>query len=183
MTKSHASEKLSGDMATEKSLSGGNLGTVLDTYGGKSLKRIVLVGAAIFGCALTATILIRVYRPDYLGLMLCIFVFGLGIALGYVRVNFEATRAKVEVCEGGVRLLYHDGVTELPWDRIRKVKVGYFKRVKGRPGHVVIRTTNGQDIELLYGFWASVGISRFTTTIHRFVEDVVENVEFTLDAR
>jgi hypothetical protein len=33
-------------MAAEKSLSGRNLGTVLETYGGKSLKRFVIVGAA-----------------------------------------------------------------------------------------------------------------------------------------
>jgi hypothetical protein len=66
-----------GDMATEHSLSAGNLGTVLETYGGKSLKRLVAVGAAIFGCALTVMILIRAFRPDYLGLMLCVFVFGL----------------------------------------------------------------------------------------------------------
>ena len=40
-------------MATEKSLSGGNLGTVLDSYGGKLLKRILIVGAAIYGGAAT----------------------------------------------------------------------------------------------------------------------------------
>ena len=57
----------------QHSLSAGNLGTVLESYGGKSLKRIVGVGVAIFGCALTVTILIRVFRPDYLGSILCVF--------------------------------------------------------------------------------------------------------------
>src|SRR6478752_4139762 len=89
-----------GDMATGQSPSAGNLGPVLDTYGGKSLKRIVAVGAAIFGCGLTATTLIRIFRPDYLGLMLCVFVFGSGIALGYMNTDWNAAHARVEVCEG-----------------------------------------------------------------------------------
>ena len=45
--------KIQREMATEKSLSGGNLGTVLDSYGGKLLKRILIVGAAIYGGAAT----------------------------------------------------------------------------------------------------------------------------------
>src|SRR6516225_4273706 len=98
-------------MATEHSLSAGNLGTVLETYGGKSVKRIVVVGAAICGCALTVDTLIRVFRPDYVGLMLCVFVFGLGIALGYVSTNWNAAHAKVEVCEGGLRLLVLGGAS------------------------------------------------------------------------
>jgi hypothetical protein len=74
-------------MATEPALSGGDLGSVLDTYGGKSLTRIVAVGAAIFGCALSVMTLIRVLRPDYLRMMLCVFVFGLGFAPGYGNMN------------------------------------------------------------------------------------------------
>src|SRR5262245_25390606 len=97
-------------MATEQSPSGGSLGTVLDTYGGKSLKRIVAVGVAIFGCALTAMTLIRIFRPDYLGLMLGLFVFGLGFALGYVSTNLDAALGKVEVCEGGLRLVRRGGI-------------------------------------------------------------------------
>lgn len=167
-------------MAIETALADGNLGTVLDTYGGKSLKRILAVGAAIFGCGLTAAILIRVFRPDYVGPTLVVIMLALGFALGYVRTNWEAALAKVEVCTGGVRLLYRDGATELPWDRIRKVKVGHFRNVRGRPQHVVIRTTDGKNIELLYGFWAAVGTARFARTIPKFVDDVAEDVEFVL---
>jgi hypothetical protein len=87
-------------MATEYSRSAGNLGTVLETYGGRSRTRIAAVGATIFGCGLAATTLIRVFRPDDLGLMLCVFVVGLGTALGYVNTNWNAAHAKVEVCEG-----------------------------------------------------------------------------------
>lgn len=180
-------------MATEKSLSGGNLGTVLETYGGKSLKRIITVGAAIFGCALTANTVLRVFRPDYIGLMLCVFVFGLGIGLGYVRTNWEAALTKVEVRQGGVRLLVRGGVTwdmkgyltrwvpgivELPWDRILKVKVGRFRKIRGWPEHVVIRTTDGKDIEIPFYFWSAVGTERFATIVRRFVEDVEVDVDF-----
>jgi hypothetical protein len=193
LVRSAAAEKVSGDMATEKSLSGGNLGTVLETYGGKSLKRIITVGAAIFGCALTANTVLRVFRPDYIGLMLCVFVFGLGIGLGYVRTNWEAALTKVEVRQGGVRLLVRGGVTwdmkgyltrwvpgivELPWDRILKVKVGRFRKIRGWPEHVVIRTTDGKDIEIPFYFWSAVGTERFATIVRRFVEDVEVDVDF-----
>jgi len=44
---------------------------------------------------------------------------------------------------------------------------------------VVIRTTDGNDIELLDGFWDAVGgASRFATTVHKFVKDVEVGVEF-----
>jgi hypothetical protein len=181
------------DMATEHSLSAGNLGTVLETYGGKSLKRIVSVGMAIFGCALTAMTLIRVFRPDYLGLMLCVFVFGLGIALGYISSSWNAAHAKVEVCESGVRLLVLSGViwkkgflrpsapgiVELPWDRILKVKVGKYRKVRGPPhDHVVIRTTDGMDIEIPFFFFEEEEAQRFATIVRSFVEDVEVDVDF-----
>jgi hypothetical protein len=169
-------------MATEKSLSGGNLGTVLDTYGGKSLKRIVTIGAAIFGCGLTAAILIRSFWPDYLGLATVVLGVGVAIALGYVSTNWPAALAKVEVCEGGVRLLRRDGgATELPWDRVRKVKVGQFRKLRAWPEHVVIRTTDGNDLEFpefRYGFWAALGTERFATTIQKFVEEMEVDVDF-----
>jgi hypothetical protein len=167
-------------MATNQALSGGNLGTVLETYGGKSLKRIVAVGAAVFGCGLTAALLIHWFRPDYPILADVFFGAGLVIALIYGTMNLAATLAKVEVCEGGVRLLRRaGGSTELPWDRILKVKVGAFTNVRGGPvENVVIRTTEGQDIEFPFGFWAAVGTERFAATLHRFVEDVEEDVEF-----
>ena len=169
-------------MATEASLSGPNLGTVLETYGGKSLKRIVAVGAAIFGCALTVTILIRAFRPDYPGLMLCVFVFGLGVALGYVSTNSPAVLAKVEVCKRGVRLLRRGGgATVLPWDRILKIKVGQFRKLRAWPEHVAIRTTDGSDIEFpefRYGFWAALGTERFAATVQKFVEDVEIGIDF-----
>jgi hypothetical protein len=170
-------------MATENSLSGGNLGTVLETYGGKSLKRIVTVGAAIFGCGLAAAILIRLFWPDYPAPAAVVLGVCVAIALGYVSTNWTAALAKVEVCEGGLRLLRHDGgATELPWDRILKVKVGRFRKLRGWPEHVVIRTTDGNDIEfpefLRYGFWAAVGTERFATTMHRFVEDVEDDIDF-----
>jgi len=167
-------------MPTETSLSGGNLGTVLETYGGKSLKQIVTVGVAIFGCGLTATILIRLFRPDYPGLAAVALGVGVVIALGYGSTNWGAALAKVEVCEGGVRLLRRDGVaTELPWNRIRKVTVGQFRKLRACPEHVVIRTADGKDIELPYPFWAAVGAERFGTTIHRFVGDTELEVDFS----
>src|SRR5262245_30690130 len=104
-------------MATQRSLSGKNLGTVLDSYGGKSQNRIITVGAAVFGCGLTAAILIRAFRPDYLALAFVVLGVGLAIALAFVSTNWMATLAKVEVCEGGVRLLRRRRATELPWDR------------------------------------------------------------------
>jgi hypothetical protein len=169
-------------MATEKSLSGGNLGSVLETYGGKSLKRIVAVGAAIFSCGLTAAILLRIFWPDNPGPAAVVLGVGLAIALGYVCTNWTAALAKVEVCEGGVRLLYRDGgATELPWDRIRKVTVGYFRKLGGWPEHVVIRTTDGNDVEFpefRYGFWAALGTERFATTVQRFVKHVEVDVDF-----
>ena len=184
-------------MATEQSLSGGNLGTVLETYGGKSLKRIVSVGAAIFGCGLTVATLIRMFWPDHLGPILCAFVFGLGIGLGYVSTNLDAALGKVEVCEGGLRLVRRAGVgwnlkryvdywsgvrvIELPWDRILKIKVGNFRKFRGPPPkHVVIRITDGKDIEFPFHFWSAVGTERFSTTVQRFVEDVEVNVDFIL---
>jgi len=156
---------------------------VLDSYGGKSLKPIVIVGAAIFGCVLTVMILIRAFLPDELGLMLCVFVFGLGIALGYVSTNSPATLAKVEVCEGGLRLLRYDrGATELPWDGILKIKVGRFRKLRAWPEHVVIRTTDGNDIEFpefgRYGSWSAVGTERFATSVHRFIKDVEVDIDF-----
>jgi hypothetical protein len=181
-------------MATAQSLSGGNLGTVLETYGGKSRKRIVVVGAAIFGCVLTIDILIRVFRPDSLGLMLCVFVFGLGIALGYMSTKWNAAHAKFEVCEGGVRLLVLKGVTwhkggylrpcvpeivELPWDRILKLKVGKYRKVRGPPlHHFVIRTTDGNDIETPFFFLLEEETQRVATIARRFVEDVEVDVDF-----
>jgi hypothetical protein len=86
---------------------------------------------------------------------------------------------KFEVCEGGVRLLRRDGSTELPWDRILEVKVGKFKKAKGGPERVVIRTTDGNDIDFPYHFWPSVGTERLATTMHRFVEDVEDDVDFS----
>ncbi|HKB04832.1 MAG TPA: hypothetical protein VKD90_21595 [Gemmataceae bacterium] len=166
-------------MATEKSLSGGNLGKVLETYGGKSLKRIITVGATVFGFGLTAAILIRLFRPDCPILATVVFGAGLVIALAYVSTNWSAALAKVEVCECGVRLLRGDGTTELPWERMFKVQVGEFRKAKGRPEHAVIWTTDGKDIELPYGFWAAVGTSRLASTVRRFVEHVEEEVEFT----
>jgi hypothetical protein len=177
-------------MATEPSLLAGNLGTVLATYGGKSLKRLVAIGGTIFGCALTALILIRVFWPGSLGLTLCVFVFGFGIALGYMNVNWNATQAKLEVCEGGVRLLLLGGVTwegswapgkvELPWDRILKVKVGQFRKVKFTPlEHVVIRTTDGKDIEMPFYFLEAAETKRLTTIVRKFVEDVEVDVDFS----
>jgi len=70
-----------GDMATGHSPSAGNLGTIPETDGGRSLRRIFTVGVADSRCGLTATMLIRVVRPDDLGLMLWDFVFGSDIAL------------------------------------------------------------------------------------------------------
>jgi hypothetical protein len=181
-------------MATEHSLSAGNLGTVLEAYGGKSRKRIVAVGAAIFGCGLTATTLIRVFRPDHLGLMLCVFVAGLGIALGYLSTNWNAAHAKVEVCGGGVRLLVLGGVTwdkkgylsrwapgivELPWDRVLKVKVGKYRKVRGPPhDHVVIRTADGNDVEIPFFFLVEAEARRLATVARGFVEDVEVDVDF-----
>jgi hypothetical protein len=170
-------------MATEKALSGANLGTVLETYGGKSLKRIVAVSAAVFGCGLTGAILIRSFWPDYPGPAAVVLGVCVAIALGYISTTWTAALAKVEVCEGGLRLLRYDrGATELPWDRILKVKVGQFRKLRRWPEHVVIRATDGNDIEfpefLWYGFWAAVGTERFATTVHRFVEDVEVDVDF-----
>ena len=167
-------------MATETSLPGGNLGRVLETYGGKSLKRIVTVGTAVFSFGLTGALLIHMFRPDYPVLAIVLFFAGLVIALVYVRMNFEAALAKVEVCEGGLRLLHRDRATELPWDRILKVQVGAYTKVRGGPvEHVVICTTEGQEIELLFGFWGAVGgASPFATTMGRFVEEVEEDVDF-----
>ena len=74
-----------------------------------------------------------------------------------------------------------DGAADLPWDRILKVKVGQFKKSKGWPEHVVIRTTDGNDIEFpefRYGFWAALGTERFATTIQKFVGDVEVDVDF-----
>jgi hypothetical protein len=167
-------------MATETPLSGGNLGTVQETYGGKSLNRVVTIGAAIFGCGLMVALLIRWFRPDYP--VLATFALGVGVvmALVYLTMNLEAALAKVEVCEGGVRLVRHDVATEVPWDRILKVKVGAFTKVRGGPvEHVVIQTTDGKDIEFRYGFWSAVGgASRFATSVRRFVEDVEEDLDF-----
>jgi hypothetical protein len=181
-------------MATERSLSAGTLGTVLDTYGGNSRTRIVAAGVAIFGCGLTATILIRVLRPDHLGLMLCVFVFGLGLGLGHVSTNWNAAHAKVEVCEGGVRLLVLGGVTwgktgylsrwapgtvELPWDHILKVRVGKYRKVRGPPhDHLVIRTTDGTDTEIPFFFLVEAETQRFATIARRFVEYVEADVDF-----
>ncbi len=184
-------------MSAEKSPADGNLGTVLETYGGKSMKRIVSVGAAIFGCGLTTAIAIRIFRPDSLAPILIVFVFSLGFALGYVRMNQDAAVGKVEVCDGGLRLVRRAGVgwnlkgdvdcwsgvrvVELPWDRILKVKVGKFSRFRGPPPeHVVIRTLDGKDIEVPFHFWSAVGTDRFATTVRRFVEDVEVDVEFDL---
>jgi hypothetical protein len=173
-------------MATEATLSNAKLGTVLDTFGGKSLKRIVTVGAAIFGCGLTTAIFIRLFRPDYFGV--ATFVLGLGVvlALAYVRTNWEAAYAKVEVCEGGVRLHSKSdptrsvpGIVELTWDRIRKVEVGSIGRGRGWREHVVIRTIDGENVEFPYGFWAAVGTSRFAAIMDRFVADVEVDVKFT----
>jgi hypothetical protein len=181
-------------MATGHSPSAGNLGPVLEAYGGKSLKRIVAVGAAILGCGLTATTLIRMFRPDYLGLMLCVFVVGLGIALGYMNTNWNAVHAKVEVCAGGVRLLVRGGVAwnrkghlsrwapgtvELPWDRILKVRVGKYRKVRGPPfDHVAIRTTDGNDSEIPFFFLSEAEAQRFATIARGFVEAVEVDVDF-----
>jgi hypothetical protein len=170
-------------MATEKSLTAGNLGTVLDTYGGKSLKRIIAVGVIVFGCGLIVGLFIRSFGPDYFGPGFVVVAVALVFAIAHVRLNWEAAFAKVEVCKRGVRLLYRDGVTELPWDRIRKIKVGYFRWVKGSPEHVVFQTTDGNKVELLFGFWAAVGTVRFTKIIRKFVEDVEERVEFCYKKR
>jgi hypothetical protein len=184
-------------MTTETSPSGPNLGTVLETYGGKSLKPIVSVGAAIFGCGLTAAILIRVFRPDSLALATVVLGAGVVIALAYLTTNWHAALGKVEVCEGGLRLVRRAGVgwnlkrhvacwsgvriIELPWDRILKVKVGKFRKFRGLPPkHVVIRTTDGKDIEFPFHFWSAVGTERFATTMQRFVEDVEVDVDFIL---
>jgi hypothetical protein len=170
------------DMATEKSLSGGSPGAVLETYGGKSLKRIVALGAVVFGCALAAAILIRLFWPDHPAPAAVVLGVGVAIALGYVSTNWAAALAKVEVCEGGLRLFRYDGgTTELPWDRILKVTVGQFRKLRAWPEHVVIRTTDGNDIEFpefRYGFWASVGTERFATTVQKFVKDVKVDVDF-----
>jgi hypothetical protein len=92
-------------MPAEKALSGGNLGPVLETYGGKSLKRIVTVGVAVFGSGLTAAILIRVSRPDYLGLATVVLGVGLAIALAYVTTNWGAALAKWSVSQIMIRFL------------------------------------------------------------------------------
>lgn len=184
-------------MATEKWPSGADLGPVLETYGGKSFKRIVAAAVTIFGCGLTTAILIRVFRPDQFGPIICAFVFGLGIALGYVSTNLDAALAKVEVCAGGLRLTRRAGVAwdlkgylagwsgmcivELPWDRILKVNVGRFRNIRWRPAHVVIRTKDGKDIEFPFHFWSAVGTERFATTVQRFVKDVDVDVDFDLE--
>src|SRR5262249_48602540 len=95
-------------------------------------------------------------------------------------MNWQAALAKVEVCERGVRLLRRNGpTTELPWDRILRVQVGEFTKVRGGPvGHVVIRTTDGKDIELPFRFWGAVGTERLATRVRRFVDDVSEDVDF-----
>jgi hypothetical protein len=181
-------------MTTEHSLSAGNLGPVLEVYGGKSLNRVVAMGMAIFGCALMVATLIRVFRPDYLGLILCVFVFGLGIALGYISMNWNAAHARVEVCAGGVRLKVLGGtawnkksnlsrwaprIVELPWDRILKVKVGKYRKVRGPPHHhIAIQTTDGNDFEIPFFFFVEAETQRFATIARRFVQDVEVDVEF-----
>jgi hypothetical protein len=166
-------------MTTDQALSGRNLGTVLETCGGKSLKRIVTIGAVVFGCGLTVAILIRIFQPDYPAPAIVVLGAGVVVALAYVSANWQAALATVEVRKGGVRVLYRDGATELPWDRIRKVQVGKFTKVRGGPvEHVVIRTTQGNDIELPYGFWDAVVTERFVTSVRRFVEHVEEDIDF-----
>jgi cytochrome c biogenesis protein CcdA len=167
-------------MATGESRSGGNLGAVLETYGGKSLRRIVAVGAAIFGCGLTPALLIRSVWPDYRALAIVLFGVGLVIALAYVSTTWQAALAKVEVRERGVRLLRRNGATtELPWNRILRIQVGEFTKVRGGPvEHISIRTTDGHDIELPFRFWAVVGTKRFAIRVRKFVEDVEEDVNF-----
>lgn len=159
------------------------------TYGGKSLKRLVAISVTISGCALTGMILIRVLQPGSIGLTLCVFVFGLGTALGYMNVNWNAAHARLEVCEGGVRLLLLGGITwegnwapgkvEVPWDRIRKVEVGHFRKVRFAPlEHVVIRTTDGKDAEMPFYFLEAAETKHFTTVVRKFVEDVEVDVDF-----
>src|SRR5262245_49906342 len=109
-------------MATDQALSGRNLGMVLETCGGKSLKRIITVGAVVFGCGLTVAMLIRTFQPDYPVLATVVLGAGVVVALAYVSTNWQAALATVEVCKGGIRVLYRDGATELPWDRILKVQ-------------------------------------------------------------
>jgi hypothetical protein len=184
-----------GDMATEPSLSGENLGTVLESFGGKSLKQIVMVGAAIFGCGLTVAMLIRVLWPDYLVLATVVLGAGVVMALAYMSTSWEAGLAKVEVCEGGVRFSGRGGVTwdlkgyvshwsglpravELPWNHILKVKVGYFKNVRGRHEHLVLQTTDGKDVAFPFHFWSCVGTERFVGAARRFVDDVEFDVDF-----
>ncbi len=170
-------------MTTEPSLSGVNLGTVLETYGGKSLKRIIAVGAAVFGCGLAAAMLIRVFWPDYPVLATVFLGAGVVIALAYESTKWTAALAKVEICEGGLRLLRYDRrPTELPWNQICKVRVGRFSKLRAWPEHVVIRTSDGKEIEfpefLRYGFWDAVGTEHFATSVHRLVQDVEVDVDF-----
>ena len=183
-----------GDMATEYSRSAGNLGTVLETYGGKSRTRIVAVGAAICGCGLTATTLVRVFRPDHLGLMLCVFVAGLGIALGLPEHELECGprqggglrgwSAAARPRRGG---LEQEGLPEPLGARNRraalgsdlKVKVGKYRKVRGPPhDHVVIQTTDGSDVEIPFFFLADAETRRFATSVRRFVRDVETDVDF-----
>jgi hypothetical protein len=167
-------------MATEHALSSANLGTVLETYGGKSLKRIVAIGATVIGSGLTASLLVRFIWPDYRVLAIVILGIGTVIGLAYVSTTWMASIAKVEVCTGGLRLIRRTIIVELTWNRIRKIEAG---RVKARaaPEHVVIQTTDGNDIELPLGFWDAVGgASRFAKTAHRFVKNVELDVRFLL---
>jgi hypothetical protein len=108
--------------------------------------------------------------------------------------DWNAAHARVEVCAGGVRLLVLGGVTwnkkgylsrwapgmvELSWGRILKAKVGKFRKVRGPPlDHVVIRATDGNDIEIPFFFLAEAEIQCFATIVRRFVGDVEVDVDF-----
>jgi len=57
--------------------------------------------------------------------------------------------------------------------------VGKFRKVRGPPlDHVVIRATDGNDIEIPFFFLAEAEIQCFATIVRRFVGDVEVDVDF-----
>jgi len=148
-----------------------DLGRQLARFGGKSLKPVLAISAALTVVGVGLLLYGATSEPTgILWVILGIFLLAAGPM--YLATNWSGTRKALEVYKGGLRFTGGGKSMVLPWDDIEDISVGKILNVTYHKleWNVVIQPRYDETIELLDDFWSSQGgAARFLGLVEGYV--------------
>lgn len=135
-----------------------DLGRQLARFGGKSLKPVLAISAALTVIGAGLLLCGALSQPTgVLWVLVGIFLAAAGPM--YLVTNWSGSRNTLEVHKGGLRFTSGRETKELPWDDIEEISAGKVMNLTYHrtEWNVVIQPQRGRAIELEDDFWRSQG--------------------------